>query len=83
MNTAKTEDNLIGAFYPRLGDEGSMPDLDGAISWLNSGSRELRAGQEKLENVRRFLVNLGNHLVSSRLQERAFGANEGAVSLTS
>ena len=51
MNTAKAEDNLIGAFYPGkpaadatslhgfhslLGDEGAMPDLDGAIGWLNS-----------------------------------------------
>ena len=36
MNTAKAEDNLIGAFDPRLGDGGSMPDLDGAIGWLNS-----------------------------------------------
>ena len=51
MNTAKAEDNLIGAFYPQklaadatsphgfyslLGDEGAMPDLDGAIGWLNS-----------------------------------------------
>jgi hypothetical protein len=37
MNTAKAEDNLIGAFHPRLGDEGSMPDLDGAIG----GTRNL------------------------------------------
>ena len=51
MNTAKAEDSLIGAFRPRklaahatlqrgfhssLGDEGAMPDLDGAIGWLNS-----------------------------------------------
>jgi hypothetical protein len=36
LNTAKAEDNFIGAFQPRLGDEGSMPDLDGAIGWLNS-----------------------------------------------
>jgi thiol-disulfide isomerase/thioredoxin len=51
MNTAKAEDSLIGAFHPRklaahatlrhgfhssLGDEGAMPDLDGAIGWLNS-----------------------------------------------
>lgn len=51
MNTAKAEDNLIGALYlqnlaadvtsPRglqslLRDEGAMPDLDGAIGWLNS-----------------------------------------------
>lgn len=51
MNTAKAEDSLIGAFSTRklaadatapggfhslLGDEGAMPDLDGAIGWLNS-----------------------------------------------
>jgi thiol-disulfide isomerase/thioredoxin len=51
MNTAKAEDSLIGAFRPRnvaaqatlqrgfhssFGDEGEMPDLDGAIAWLNS-----------------------------------------------
>jgi len=51
MNTAKAEDSLIGAFHPlklaaeaasgsgfhsSLGDEGAMPELDGAIGWLNS-----------------------------------------------
>src|SRR4029077_1456403 len=51
MKTAKAEDSLIGAFHPRklaappalqrgfhssLGDEGAMPELDGAIGWLNS-----------------------------------------------
>ena len=40
MNTAKAEDSLIGALqrgiYPSLSDEGAMPDLDGAIGWLNS-----------------------------------------------
>ena len=51
MNTSKTEDSLIGLFNPRLfsaptvlasgfhsflGDEGSMPELGGAIGWLNS-----------------------------------------------
>src|SRR3984893_4408918 len=51
INTAKAEDSLIGAFHPRklaadatsprgfhslLGDEGAMPELDGAIGWLNS-----------------------------------------------
>src|SRR5258708_354412 len=51
MNTARAEDSLIGAFHPRklatsgtlqrgfhssLGDEGAMPDLDGAVGWLNS-----------------------------------------------
>src|SRR3984893_10382472 len=53
MNIAQPEDSLIGAFHPRklaadatsprgfhslLGDEGAMPDLDGAIGWLNSAS---------------------------------------------
>jgi thiol-disulfide isomerase/thioredoxin len=52
MNTAKAEDNLIGAFYPRLGDEGSMPDLDGAIGWLNSAplSRKSLRGKIVLVN---------------------------------
>jgi thiol-disulfide isomerase/thioredoxin len=51
MNTAKAEDSLIGPFHPRklaadatsprgfhslLRDEGAMPDLNGAIGWLNS-----------------------------------------------
>ena len=36
MNAAKAEDNLIDGFQVRLRDEGSMPDLDGAIGWLNS-----------------------------------------------
>jgi thiol-disulfide isomerase/thioredoxin len=51
MNNAKAEDRLIGALHPRnlttsetsqrgfhssLGDEGAMPDLNGATSWLNS-----------------------------------------------
>ena len=60
MNTANAEDSLIGALEPRklaayatsgrgfhssLGDEGAMPDLDGAIGWLNSaplGRKSLR-----------------------------------------
>jgi len=60
MNTAKAEDNLIGTFHPRklaadatspggfdflLGVEDAMPDLDGAIGWLNStplSSKSLR-----------------------------------------
>ena len=60
MNTAQAEDSLIGGFHPRklaadatsprrfhslLGDEGAMPDLDGAIGWLNStplSSKSLR-----------------------------------------
>jgi thiol-disulfide isomerase/thioredoxin len=51
VNAARTERQLIGAFHPvkpavlkasafgsqsRLADEGSMPDLGGAIGWLNS-----------------------------------------------
>jgi thiol-disulfide isomerase/thioredoxin len=67
MNTAKAEDNLIGAFYPQklaadatpphgfhslLGDEGAMPDLDGAIGWLNSDplSRKSLRGRVVLVN---------------------------------
>jgi thiol-disulfide isomerase/thioredoxin len=51
MKTAKAEDSLIGASHsrklaapailprgpsPSLNDEGDMPELDGAIGWLNS-----------------------------------------------
>jgi thiol-disulfide isomerase/thioredoxin len=51
LNTAIATDSVIGAFNPRtlvahatvqrgfhssFGDEGAMPGLDGAISWLNS-----------------------------------------------
>ena len=36
MNTAKAQDRTIGGFHLPLGDEGAMPDLDGAIGWLNS-----------------------------------------------
>ena len=67
MNTAKAEDILIGAFYPQklaadatsprgfhslLGDEGAMPDLDGAIGWLNSDplSRKSLRGKVVLVN---------------------------------
>src|SRR5580698_4780622 len=52
INTAEAEDNLIGAFYSRLGDEGSMPDLDGAIGWLNSAplSRKSLRGKVVLVN---------------------------------
>jgi thiol-disulfide isomerase/thioredoxin len=67
MNTAKAEDILIGAFYPKklaadatsprgfhslLGDEGAMPDLDGAIGWLNSDplSRKSLRGKVVLVN---------------------------------
>src|SRR5580693_7059778 len=52
INTAEAEDNLIGAFYSRLGDEGSMPDLDGAIGWLNSDplSRKSLRGKVVLVN---------------------------------
>ena len=51
VNTAKAEEHLIGALHggnpatsvasaaesqPVLADEGPMPDLDGAVAWLNS-----------------------------------------------
>jgi thiol-disulfide isomerase/thioredoxin len=40
MNTAKAEDSSIGALqsghHRLLGDEGAMPELDGATGWLNS-----------------------------------------------
>jgi thiol-disulfide isomerase/thioredoxin len=39
MNTAKAESNWAGGpreFRASLGDEGAMPDLGGAIGWLNS-----------------------------------------------
>src|SRR5271155_541844 len=67
MNTAKAEDSLIGASHPRklaadatsprgfhslLRDEGAMPDLDGAIGWLNSAplSRKSLRGKVGLGN---------------------------------
>ncbi len=67
MNTAEAEDGFIGAFHPRklaayatlgggfrssLGDEGAMPDLAGAIGWLNSAplSRKLLRGKVVLVN---------------------------------
>jgi thiol-disulfide isomerase/thioredoxin len=67
MNTAKAEESVIGAFRPRklaadaispggfhslLGDEGAMPDLDGAIGWLNSAplSRKSLRGRVVLVN---------------------------------
>lgn len=56
MNTAKTEDSLSGTlqrgFHPSLGDEGAMPDLDGAIGWLNSAplSRKSLRGKVVLVN---------------------------------
>ena len=56
MNTAQAEDSLIGAlprgFHPSLGDEGAMPDLDGAIGWLNSAplSRKSLRGRVVLVN---------------------------------
>jgi thiol-disulfide isomerase/thioredoxin len=40
MNKVKAEESLIGGlggkFHPSLGDEGTIPDLNGAIGWLNS-----------------------------------------------
>jgi len=67
MNTAQAKDSLIGAFQPRKlaadatsprgfhslpGDEGAMPDLDGATGWLNSAplSRKSLRGKVALVN---------------------------------
>jgi len=56
MNTTKAEGSLFGAlrrgFQPSLGDEGAMPDLDGAIGWLNSAplSRQSLRGRVVLVN---------------------------------
>jgi thiol-disulfide isomerase/thioredoxin len=67
MNTAKAEDSLISAFrlpklaadatlpagfHALLGDEGAMPDLDGAVGWLNSAplSRKSLRGRVVLVN---------------------------------
>ena len=61
MNTAKAEDSLNGTFHPRKlaaaatsprGDEGAMPDLDGATGWLNSAplSRKSLRGRVVLVN---------------------------------
>jgi cytochrome c biogenesis protein CcdA/thiol-disulfide isomerase/thioredoxin len=52
VNTAKAEEHLIGVFHPEkpeevlaastadtqpaLGDEGPLPDLSGAVAWINS-----------------------------------------------
>src|SRR5882724_6195473 len=39
MKTAKAGDSLIGTqrkFHSSVGDEGAVPDLDGATGWLNS-----------------------------------------------
>ena len=62
INIAKAEDRLTGAFQPRklaadatsrrgfhssLGDEGAMPDLDGAIGWLNSAPLEPQVASRK------------------------------------
>jgi thiol-disulfide isomerase/thioredoxin len=67
MNSANAEDSLIGAlglqklashatlpsvFYSSLRDEGAMPELDGAIGWLNSVplSRKSLRGKVTLVN---------------------------------
>ena len=56
MSTAKAEGSLFGAlrrgFQPSLGDEGAMPELDGAIGWLNSAplSRQSLRGRVVLVN---------------------------------
>ena len=40
MNKVKAEESLVGGlrgkFHPSLGDEGTVPDLKGALGWLNS-----------------------------------------------
>jgi thiol-disulfide isomerase/thioredoxin len=40
MNTAEADDRLIGTlqreFHSSLGDQGAMPEMDGATGWLNS-----------------------------------------------
>jgi thiol-disulfide isomerase/thioredoxin len=67
MNTAQAEDGLAGAFHARkpvpdaalprgfhfpLGDEGAMPELDGATGWINSDplSRKSLRGKVVLVN---------------------------------
>jgi len=67
MNTTEAEGSLTGAAYPQqlaahatlsrgfhfsLGDEGAMPDLDGATGWLNSVplSRKSLRGKVALVN---------------------------------
>ena len=67
MYRAQAEDGLVGVFHPRklvadatsprglhflLGDEGAMPDLDGAIGWINSDplSRKSLRGKVVLVN---------------------------------
>jgi thiol-disulfide isomerase/thioredoxin len=56
MNTAKAENSSTGApqrgNHPSLGDEGAMPELDGATGWLNSAplSRKSLRGKVVLVN---------------------------------
>src|SRR5271169_4032238 len=67
MGTAKAEESLIrafhsqqiaadvtspGGFHSLLGDEGAMPDLDGAIGWINSAplSRKSLRGKVVMVN---------------------------------
>jgi len=56
MNSAKAEDNSIGALqrgnHASLGDEGAMPELGGATGWLNSAplSRKSLRGKVVLVN---------------------------------
>jgi len=45
VNTAKAEAHLTRPFHPDLSDEGPLPDLVGAVAWLNSpplNSKSLR-----------------------------------------
>ena len=52
MNTAKAGQCNADGFHSSLGDEGAMPDLDGAIGWLNSAplSRKSFRGKVVLVN---------------------------------
>ena len=82
MNTAKAEDSLIGAFHPRklaayailgrgfrssLGDEGAMPDLDGAIGWLNSAPLDRKSLRGKV-----VLVNFWTYTCINSLRPLPF-----------
>ncbi|HXB20951.1 MAG TPA: hypothetical protein VNV88_06190 [Candidatus Solibacter sp.] len=63
VNTAKAEEHLLGAFHPErpamltasageskpaLADERSLPDLGGAVAWLNSGPLNSKALRGKV-----------------------------------
>jgi thiol-disulfide isomerase/thioredoxin len=52
VNAAKAEEQLISPFHPALADEGPLPDLGGAVGWLNSAplSRQSLRGKVVLVN---------------------------------